>query len=337
MAKYFYESALQSPESVALGVDIGGTNTAFGFVDRRGRLLARGSVSTRLWPSAPEFVDALYEAAQGVWQRAGLNARLVGVGVGAPAANYFTGEIENAVNLPWGKNLPMAKIVAARFGLETRLVNDANAAALGEMTYGAGRGMRNFIMLTLGTGIGSGIVADGKLLYGVGALAGELGHVIVERHGGRKCACGRSGCLETYCSAEGVRRTALLRLGEPDCPSSILKQIPAAEITSKVVAEAAAKGDKVALDVLNFTGAVLGRACANFVAFSAPEAIILFGGLAKAGDLLLRPLREAFEADLLFLYKGRVSVLLSSLKEADAALLGASAIAWECDHSTIKV
>lgn len=251
--------------------------------------------------------------------------------MGIPNGNFYQGTVENAVNLKWGGSnnmIPFAKLFSERVKLPVRLTNDANAAALGEMTYGAARGMKNFIMITLGTGVGSGIVVNGSLLYGHDGFAGELGHVTMVRQNGRVCGCGKTGCLETYASATGVARTARERLETTDV-KSILRNIPPESITSKDVFDAAMQGDELAKDIFQFTGKILGEAFADFVAFSAPEAIILFGGLTKAGDLLYKPVVESMNENLMPLWKGKIKVLFSTLKESDAAILGASALAWE--------
>lgn len=248
---------------------------------------------------------------------------------GAPNGNYFSGSIEFAPNLPWKGVIPFAQMLEERIGIPVALTNDANAAAIGEMTYGAARGMKDFIEVTLGTGVGSGIVINGQLVYGHDGFAGELGHVIMRRNNGRLCGCGRNGCLEAYASATGVARTAreILDL-KPDSPT-LLRNIPVEDITSKDVYDAAVAGDKIAIEIFNFTGRILGEAFADFVAFSSPEAIILFGGLAKAGDFILKPTKENMEKNLLKVFKNKVKILFSGLKEDDAAVLGASALGWE--------
>lgn len=310
-----------------LGMDIGGTNTVFGVVDSRGNVLASDSVKTHQYDDVNEYVDAICNKIIPMVQPFGGAEKIKGMGVGAPNGNYYTGTIEFAPNLPWKGVIPLAALFEERLGIPTTLTNDANAAAIGEMTYGAARGMKDFIMITLGTGVGSGIVVNGQLVYGCDGFAGELGHVIVKEDG-RACGCGRKGCLETYCSATGVARTArefLIARPEP----SLLREIPAEEIQSKDVYDAAVKGDKLALDIFEFTGTVLGEALANFVAFSSPEAIILFGGLAKSGDYIMKPIQKAMDANVLSIFKGKAKLLLSQLKDADAAVLGASALGWE--------
>ena len=310
-----------------VGMDIGGTNTVFGVVDSRGNVLASDSIKTQEHEEIDEYVDAVCKKLIPLLQQFGGAEKFKGMGVGAPNGNYYNGTIEFAPNLPWKGVIPLSAMFEDKLGIPTALTNDANAAAIGEMTYGAARGLRDFIMITLGTGVGSGIVVNGQLVYGHDGFAGELGHVIVEREG-RICGCGRKGCLETYCSATGVARTArefLVARSEP----SLLREIPAEEIVSKDVYDAAIKGDKLALEIFEYTGTILGRALADFVAFSSPEAIVLFGGLAKSGDLIMKPIQKALEENVLKIYAGKTKLLLSQLKDADAAVLGASALGWE--------
>lgn len=311
-----------------VGIDMGGTNTVFGIVDARGLVVASNSIKTRKHAKFEDYINELCTELNRLIADNNLVDKIYGIGVGAPNANYFTGMIEDGVNLPWPTPIPFAKMLSEKMGVPVAITNDANAAAIGEMAYGAARGLKDFIMITLGTGVGSGIIINGQLVYGHDGFAGELGHMIVKRNNGRLCACGRSGCLETYCSATGVARTAREYLELTDTPS-LLRDIPSDEITSKDVYDAAVNGDKLANDVFTFTGTVLGEALADFTVFSAPEAFILFGGLAKAGDLLLKPVREAMEKNMLSIWKGKVKVILSELKEADAAVLGASALGWE--------
>ncbi len=316
-----------------VGMDIGGTNTVFGVVDSRGNVLATDSVKTQQYEKIEEYVDAVCKKLLPLVQQVGGADKIKGMGVGAPNGNYYNGTIEFAPNLPWKGVIPLAALFEEKLGIPTALTNDANAAAIGEMTYGAARGLKDFIMITLGTGVGSGIVVNGQLVYGHDGFAGELGHVIVDPDG-RQCGCGRKGCLETYCSATGVARTArefLVKRSEP----SLLRNIPAEEIQSKDVYDAAVKGDQLALDIFAFTGEVLGKALANFVAFSSPEAIVLFGGLAKSGDYIMKPIQKAMEDNILKIYAGKTKLLLSQLKDADAAVLGASALGWEVREVTI--
>ncbi|MCM1065992.1 MAG: ROK family protein [Muribaculaceae bacterium] len=310
-----------------LGIDIGGTNTVFGIVDARGNVIASSSIKTQKHNNFEDYLDELYTEATRLIEINDAVDKIQGIGIGAPNANYYTGCIDEAVNLPW-PSLPLAQLVSDKFGIPVAVTNDANAAALGEMTYGAARGLKDFIMITLGTGVGSGIVINGQVVYGHDGLAGELGHVIIKRNNGRLCGCGRTGCLECYCSATGVARTAREFL-EARSEPSLLRNLPVEEITSKDVYDAAMQGDKLAQDIFNYTGTLLGEAMADMMVFSSPEAFILFGGLAKSGDLILRPLREAMDRNMLSMFKGKAKVILSELKEADAAVLGASALGWE--------
>ena len=310
---------------------MGGTNTAFGIVDAEGKILASDSIKTTV-PNLDDYIDQFYKAVTALVKKAGVEGQIQGIGIGAPNANYFTGAIEAGVNLPWPTPIPLAKIIEEKFNLPVAITNDANAAAMGEMTYGVARGMKDFIMITLGTGVGSGIVIDGKVVYGHDGFAGELGHVLVRRENGRMCGCGRCGCLEAYCSATGVARTAREYLVSSTEPS-ILREMPSENITSKDVYDAAIKGDKIAKEVFDFTGTMLGEALADFTVFSSPSAFILFGGLTKAGELLLKPLREAMDRNMIKMFRGKVQILLSELKESDAAVLGASALGWEAKFS----
>ena len=311
-----------------IGMDMGGTNTVFGIVDTRGNVISKSAVKTATHMDVNLYIDDIYVEMMKLIDAAGGIEKIKGIGVGAPNGNYYTGNIEFAPNLNWKGVIPFATLMADKFGIPTALTNDANAAAVGEMTYGAARGMKNFIMITLGTGVGSGIVIDGKVVYGHDGFAGELGHVIVMRNNGRLCGCGRSGCLEAYASATGVARSAREIL-ETSTKDSLLRNIPIEDITSKDVFDAAMQGDEIAIEIFKFTGKILGEAFADFVTFSAPEAIVLFGGLSKAGDLIMHPIVENMEKNLLNIWKGKVKVLFSELKEADAAVLGASALAWE--------
>ncbi|MCR5394064.1 MAG: ROK family protein [Bacteroidales bacterium] len=310
-----------------LGIDMGGTNTVIGIVDTLGKVATTTAIKTRDYVEFEDFVDALVKACRRVMNDVGGEHLVAGIGIGAPNANYYSGNIENAANLPWKGVLPLGEMLNRALELPVAVTNDANAAAIGEMTYGAARGMRDFIMITLGTGVGSGIVVNGQLVYGSDGFAGELGHTCAVR-GGRKCGCGKSGCLETYCSATGVARTAVEMLTTRD-DASLLRQIDTAEITSKDVFEAALKGDALAKEIFDFTGRIMGQAFADFVAFSAPEAIVLFGGLAQAGELLLEPIREAMEANMLPYWKGKVKLIPSALKSSESAVLGAAALGWK--------
>ena len=312
-----------------VGIDIGGTNTVFGIVDARGTVIATGSIKTRKHSNINDYIEELHGELSKLIVASDAEDKIAGIGIGAPNANYFTGEIADGVNLPWPTPIPLADLVSSKFGIPVAITNDANAAAIGEMTYGVARGMKDFIMITLGTGVGSGIVVNGQMVYGHDGFAGELGHVIMKRNNGRMCGCGRTGCLETYASATGVARTARefleSRAGEP----SILRALDIDSITSNDVYDAAIAGDKMAKDIFEFTGNILGEALADFISFSSPEAIVLFGGLAKSGDLLMKPLKESMEKNTMPVFKGKVKLLLSELKESDAAVLGASALGWE--------
>lgn len=315
-----------------IGMDMGGTNTVFGIVDARGQVVASDSIKTKKHAKFEDYIADLHQAITRLIEANDAVDKIQGIGIGAPNGNYYTGEILNAPNLPWGPKVALAETVSKVFnGIPVAVTNDANAAALGEMTYGAARGMKDFIMITLGTGVGSGIVVNGQLVYGHDGFAGELGHVIMKRNNGRVCGCGRTGCLEAYCSATGVSRTAREFL-EVRTEPSLLRNIDVEDITSKDVYDAAISGDKIAKDIFEYTGTILGEAMADMVAFSSPQAFILFGGLTKSGDLLMKPLKEAFDKNILPIYKGKVKILLSELKESDAAVLGASALGWEAKY-----
>ena len=312
-----------------VGIDVGGQTTKLGVVDARGSVLAQTVIRTDTYSDFEPYLDELAAALKKIIKDASAEGKIRGIGVGAPNANYYTGIVDNAVNIPWGANckIEFAKLLSEKMdGLKVSLTNDANAAAVGEMTYGAARGMKNFIMITLGTGVGSGIVINGNVVYGHDGFAGELGHVTAVRHNGRQCNCGRQGCLETYASATGVARTAREWLEMTDEPS-VLRSLD--KISSKDVFDAAREGDKLALKIFEFTGNILGRTFADFVAFSAPEAIVLFGGLARAKEFLAKPIMDSMNENLLSIWKGKVSLVFSQLKESDAAILGASALAWE--------
>ena len=311
-----------------VGIDVGGQTSKIGVVDARGTVLAQTVIRTDTYEDIEPFIAELSDAVKKVIKEAGVEGNVRGIGVGAPNGNYYTGTIENAPNLRWGHNrVEFAKLLSeAMGGLPVALTNDANAAAVGEMTYGAARGMKNFIMITLGTGVGSGIVINGEVVYGHDGFAGELGHTAAVRNNGRYCNCGKTGCLEAYCSAMGVARTAREWLELTDEPS-VLRNLD--NIASKDVYDAAKDGDKLALKIFEFTGKILGRSFADFVAFSAPEAIVLFGGLARAKEFLTEPIEDAMNANLLPLWKNKVKIVYSQLKESDAAILGASALAWE--------
>jgi len=312
-----------------VGIDVGGQTTKIGVVDSMGTVLAQTVIRTDTYTDITPYIAELAEAVNKVIKDADKEGKIRGIGVGAPNGNYYKGTIENAVNLVWGgtQTIEFAKLLSeAMGGLPVALTNDANAAAVGEMTYGAAKGMKNFIMITLGTGVGSGIVINGEVLYGHDGFAGELGHTCAVRNNGRTCNCGKTGCLETYASATGVARTAREWLELSDEPS-VLRNLDS--IASKDVYDAAKEGDKLALKIFDFTGKILGRSFADFIAFSSPEAIVLFGGLARAKEFLLAPMEEAMNANVLPLWRNKVKIVFSQLKESDAAILGASALAWE--------
>jgi glucokinase len=314
-------------EKLAIGIDIGGTGTKYGIVDRDGNVLFSGEMSTKKHKEIEPYIDELHAHLQVLIEKAGGLDCILGIGVGAPNGNYYSGTIEYAPNLPWKGIIPLANMMSEKFNLPVTLTNDANAAAIGEMMYGAAKGMKDFIMITLGTGVGSGIVANGELIYGHDGFAGELGHTIVIPDGRLHEGTGKKGSLESYASATGVRLTSL-ELLENSNEESLLRNVNKDELDSKAVYEAAIKGDKLALEIFDYTGKILGLALANAVMFSSPEAIILFGGLTKAGDLILKPTRKNMEENLIQVFQNKVKILVSHLKESDAAILGASALVW---------
>lgn len=314
-----------------IGLDLGGTNSVFGIVDSRGEIKATTAIKTQGYDRVEDYVDACVEALQVIIDQVGGIEQIKAMGIGAPNGNFYNGTIEFAPNLAWAHHgvVPLAKLFSERLNnIPVGLTNDANAAAIGEMTYGVARGMKNFIVITLGTGVGSGIVINGQLVYGCDGFAGELGHVIMRRENGRSCGCGRNGCLEAYCSATGVARTARELLSTTQEPS-LLRDIDPEKITSLEVSIAAGKGDKLAKRIYEFTGEMLGEACADFAAFSSPEAFIFFGGMTKAGDLIMDPIKRSYDEHVLKIFKGKAKFLVSGLDGSSAAVLGASAIGWE--------
>ena len=321
---------IQNMKPYVIGLDLGGTNSVFGIVDAHGDIKATTAIKTVGYTDAETYVEDAVAALQPIIDEVGGIATIKAMGIGAPNGNYYRGTIEYAPNLPWAHDVivPLAHMFSERLGIPVALTNDANAAAIGEMTYGVARGMKNFIMITLGTGVGSGIVIDGKLVYGSDGFAGELGHVVVRNEAGRPCGCGRCGCLETYCSATGVSRTAREWLAKSK-ESSLLREMNPADITSLDISIAAGKDDKMAKEIFEFTGNILGEACANFAAFSSPEAFVFFGGLTKAGELIMKPIRKSYDQHVLPLYKGKAQFLVSGLDGSSAAVLGASALGWE--------
>lgn len=315
-------------KSLVIGLDLGGTNSVFGVVDSKGEIIATTSIKTQAYPSVDQYVMESVKAVKQIAEQVGGMEKIRAMGIGAPCGNYYKGTIEHAANLVWAKGIvPLANMFVNELGIPVVVTNDAKAAAMGEMKYGVAVGMNNFVELTLGTGVGSGIVANGQLIYGFDGFAGELGHMIVEPDG-RSCGCGRKGCLETYCSATGVVRTAIAMLEESSEATS-LRDIATDKLTSYEVYKAAMAGDTMAQEVFKQTGRRIGIACANIATFLSPEAFIFFGGLAQAGELLLRPIEEAYNENVLSLYKGKARFLMSGLDGAKAAILGASAIAWD--------
>ena len=313
---------------LVVGIDIGGQTTKLGVVNIQGTVLAQTVIRTDTYSEVGLYIAELADAINKIIKEADAEGKIRGIGVGAPNGNFYKGTIENAVNIAWGRStIEFAKLLSeAMNGIPVALTNDANAAAVGEMTYGAARGMKNFIMITLGTGVGSGIVINGDVVYGHDGFAGELGHVTAVRNNGRACNCGKTGCLEAYASATGVARTAREWLELTDEPS-LLRNLDS--IASKDVFDAAKEGDKLALKIFEFTGKMLGRSFADFIAFSAPEAIVLFGGLARAKEFLLEPMETAMNENVVSIWKNKVKIIFSQLKESDAAILGASALGWE--------
>ncbi len=312
-----------------IGIDVGGTTSKFGIVDRTGHILEQSRMPTNQHEVAEEFINDLHANLQPMIDRVGGVKNIVGIGMGAPNANFYTGNIEYAPNLKWKGIIHMSELMEKKFGLTTKLTNDANAAAVGEMMYGCAKEMRDFITITLGTGVGSGIVINGEIVLGHDGFAGELGHTIIRPGGRMHKGTNMKGSLEAYASATGVRETAIELLTEHPERESLLRDYTINELTSESVYDCAMKGDTIANDIFEFTGQILGESLANFIMFSSPEAIVLFGGLTKAGPLLLNPTRRSMEANLLPIFQNKVKLLFSELKEADAAILGASALIWK--------
>jgi glucokinase len=313
----------------AIGIDVGGTTTKFGIVTREGKILEQDRILTNAHEVVEDFIDDLYDKLVPMVQRAGGIDKIVGIGMGAPNANYYSGNIEYPPNLKWKGIIPIAELMHKKFGLITKLTNDANAAAVGEMTYGVTKGIKHFITITLGTGVGSGIVIDGKILLGHDGFAGELGHTIIRPGGRLHKSTKMRGSLEAYASATGVRETAIELLTLHPEKESLLRDYAINNLTSETVYECAMQGDTIANQIFEFTGQILGESLANFIMFSSPEVIVLFGGLTKAGNLILNPTRKAMEANVLPIFQNKVKLLFSELKEADAAILGASALIWD--------
>ena len=321
--------SISDTQQYAVGIDIGGTSAKFGIVDSEGNILEQDRIPTSSEKPVNFFVDELYKKLQPMIDRAGGKQAFVGIGMGAPNGNLYTGNIEYAANLQWKGIVPIAHLVTEKIGMKTTLTNDANAAAMGEMMFGAAKGMKHFITITLGTGVGSGIVIDGKMVVGHDGFAGELGHNIVRYNGRLHRGTGSRGCLEAYASATGVRETAIEFLQNNPTTLSLLRNYPEEELTSQTVYDCAVKGDEIAKNIFDFTGEILGEALANFVMFSSPQAIILFGGLTKAGSFIMTPTKEAMEKNLYQVFKNKVQLMFSNLQESDAAILGASALVWD--------
>lgn len=313
-------------KDLSIGIDVGGTTTKFGVVDSKGHILDQGRIPTNETDKVEDFIREIYAKLNPMIIKAGGTEKFAGIGMGAPNGNIYTGTIEYAPNLKWKGIIPLAHLMSKKFGLPAKLTNDANAAAVGEMMYGCAKKMKHFITITLGTGVGSGIVIDGKIVVGHDGFAGELGHTIIRPGGRLHKSTGMRGSLEAYASATGVRETAIEMLTAHPERDSLLRDYSINELTSESVFDAAMKGDSIANEIFSFTGQILGESLANFIMFSSPEAIVLFGGLTKAGDLLLKPTRRHMEANLLPIFQDKVKLLFSELKEADAAILGASAL-----------
>jgi glucokinase len=310
---------------IAIGIDIGGTNTAFGFIDEHGKCIYQSSILTNPEMQADLLFERLFQETKNIFKKFEDKNELIGIGIGAPNGNYYTGTIEHSPNLGWGY-VNVIEIVKKYYSVPAVLTNDANAAAIGEMIFGAAKGMKNFIVITLGTGLGSGIVVNGKLVYGADGFAGEIGHTIIDIDG-RECGCGRKGCLETYASATGICRTVFELIGNTNLPSE-LRNISFNQLTAKNISDAANRGDKLALQAFDYTARILGLRLADSVAYLSPEAIILFGGLALAGDLIIVPTKKYMEEYMLNIFKNKVEILPSKLPGSTAAILGASALIW---------
>ncbi len=320
-------------KEVVIGIDIGGTNTVFGFVDREGNILGEDRLKTAHYDESEIFVAALYEKIMLTGKKIGNGFKIIGFGIGAPMGNINKGTIEYSAGLPWKGIVPLGEFFKKYTDLPVLVTNDANAAAAGEMIYGGARGMRNFVVITLGTGLGSGFVIDGKLVYGHDGFAGEIGHTAI-RPGtsNRECGCGRKGCLETYVSATGLKRSLLKIMADSIKPSE-LRKYSFDELDAEIIHDAAKRGDLLAKEAFLHTGQMLGFKLADVVAHTNPEAIFLFGGLALAKDLIFEPAKEYMEANLLSIYKGKVKLLASELSTQNAAVLGASSLIWSTKES----
>ena len=311
--------------NVAVGIDIGGTNTVFGFIDKKGKLVYESSILTNSHEKAELLFDRLFKKINEDFNDYSSDYELVGIGIGAPNANYYKGTVEYPPNLKWGM-VKVIEIAKNYSELPVAITNDANAAAIGELKFGAAKGMKDFIVITLGTGLGSGIVSNGELIYGSDGFAGEIGHTIYDPNG-RQCGCGRKGCLETYASASGIKRTVFELLCNSNKPSE-LRSISFNDLNSKIIFDAALRGDEIALEAFDYTGKVLGTKLADSVAHTSPEAIILFGGLAASGELIFNPTKKYLEENLLNIFKNKVKILPSKLVKGNTAVLGAAALIW---------
>ncbi len=314
-------------KEVAIGVDIGGTNSVFGIVDKSGKCLIDGSVPTKGFPDVNDYLKMLHSEIKKCIGGIKEDIEIKGIGIGAPNGNFYSGTIEFAPNLEWKGLIKLVELSKKLWDIPTFLTNDANAAAIGEMIYGGAKGMNDFIMITLGTGVGSGLVANGKLIYGHDGFAGEVGHVIVIENG-RECGCGRRGCLETYASATGIVKTVFELLADSREPSE-LRSIAYQDLTSKKIYEAAVKGDKIAIEAFDYTGKILGQCLANSIAYTSPEAIFLFGGLAQSKEYILNPTNKYIQENVLPIFKNKTKLILSGLDGAKAAVLGSSALVWK--------
>ncbi|HLF35129.1 MAG TPA: ROK family protein [Cyclobacteriaceae bacterium] len=314
-------------KEVAIGIDIGGTFSKFGIIDKDGESLGDNSIETTGYEKVESFIKALSDAILKLKDSIGKDLTVVGVGIGAPNGNYYSGTIEYAPNLPWKGVIPMVELFSKFYTVPVTLTNDANAAAIGEMVYGGAKNMKDFVVITLGTGLGSGIVSNGELVYGHDGFAGEVGHVQAIPDG-RICGCEKRGCLETYASATGIKRTVFELLCDETVPSK-LRDVSFNDLTAKMIGKAAQEGDPIARKAFEFTGRILGMKLADTVAHSSPEAIFLFGGLVNAGEMLFKPTKEHFEKNLLKIYRNKIKILPSGLRETNAAVLGASALVWK--------
>ncbi|MEZ5149312.1 MAG: ROK family protein [Bacteroidales bacterium] len=315
-------------KKVAIGVDIGGTNTVMGVVDESGNVLKKNTMPTETHPDYSIYMNALSAELMTMADEIKNDHEILGIGIGAPNGNFYNGTIEFAPNLKFKGVVPVVDFIRNKFNYETILLtNDANAAAIGEMIYGGARNFKDFIMITLGTGLGSGIVVNGELVYGHDGFAGEIGHVIVDPEG-RQCGCGRRGCLETYASAPGIKRTVFYLLSEMT-DASILRSYSYNDLSAKKIDEAARNGDQVALAAFDFTGKMIGLKLADAIAHTSPEAIFLFGGLSQAKELIFEPVQKYMEHFLLNIYKNKVKLLPSELPPGDAAVLGSAALVWK--------